>query len=159
MTLQELKQAVVKSITVNGGEAIAVNPYTVDDPYSHKFKYSKWCKFDKLNLPPLQTSNIPDGVYQVDELEEVLQWLCSDGKWYICKGLIGDYNITRFTLRLKQANEYNYTTGEWERAQSFIEYYEEGALINVFNKLTGKTASFKIETKKVATKITKEWNR
>jgi len=62
--LDKYKSAGVKTFTVRNNEAIADNPY---DELNDK---REWTLFERLPLPPLPTSGIPDGTVSIEDVEE-----------------------------------------------------------------------------------------
>ena len=52
---------------------------------------------------------------------------------------------------------YNYTTAQFDKIKGLAEHFNEGDTINVYNKMTDKTDTYVVETKKVFTKTSKDW--
>lgn len=102
-TLNELRNLGVTTLSVTKDLATAVNPY-------QKVYHSKqWFDFFALDLPPLPTSGIPDGLVGIEEVEEEEQYKL-DGKWFKVNPNTEDWfrnggNEFRFAIRYKQQEE------------------------------------------------------
>jgi len=73
--LQTLKDLGVRTLTVKDHFATAVNPHTPLNELPVGVPAYNWVKFNRLNLPPLPTSGIPDGTVSIEEVEEEKQKL------------------------------------------------------------------------------------
>jgi len=56
-----------------------------------------------------------------------------------------------------EPKQYNYTTAQFNKVKDLAEHFNEGDTINVYNKMTDKTETYIVETKKVFTKTSKDW--
>lgn len=54
--------------------------------------------------------------------------------------------------------EYRYIKSEWMKLKNYVQHFEEGDKIFVYNSMNDHTEEYVIETKKVATKINKRWD-
>ena len=63
----------------------------------------------------------------------------------------------RPTAVFEEPKQYNYTTAQFSKVKDLAEHFNEGDIINVYNKMTDKTDTYVVETKKVFTKTSKDW--
>lgn len=97
--LDKLRELGVKELSITKDLATAVNPYVWDH------QYDKWCDFEDLNLPPLPTSGIPDGLVGIDEVEPIRQYFCPvEKEWVDDSAPYHNYGI-RTAIRYKQPEE------------------------------------------------------
>jgi len=88
----------------------------------------------------------------------------TSGNWFSIAEKDADWNDFEIRTAYTDAEShdrhiktYNYTVSQFDKFRDMPEYFEEGAIVNVTNNFTGKVTTYKVETKKVFTKTSKDW--